>query len=497
MLLKKSQISNRNAALLIAFLAVVLGAGMGILINYVNNPVYILVVLASLIGFVAAIASVEFGLLLLVFITYTRFSDIAVHDYHAPSVAKSFIVILLIGIFIRWVVSQERPRGLLLPTVLVVAYGLVGFSTLLFAPNDQAVMDSLSNFVKDALIALVVVALLKKPSQFRNVIYTLILIGIFIGMISVHQYVTGNFTSRYGGFAVAEYMNIVGETNGYRLSGPVGDPNFFSQVMVVLAMLGIERLLHEKRLLWKILAGWCAAVSTLTVVFTFSRGTTIALVLSLLLFFWIYKLRPAQLIVVLVLGIAMLAFAPPTYYQRVLSIADVLPTSNGEINIHKDRAILGRASENLTAWVMFMNHPLLGVGLNNFSSQYQDYTKTLGLAPSATQRSPHNLYLEVAAEQGVIGLIVFIALIFLAMRSVLHARRRFLNAGMEDYANLTTGFAIAFAGYLFAALFVHAAYPRYFYLLIGIAFALSNMLPEEIEEVSPALPGVDPLYDRI
>jgi putative inorganic carbon (hco3(-)) transporter len=495
MLLKETQSSPRSTGLLIVIVAIVLGVAMGLVINYVDNPLYILVGLASLIGFAATIVSVEFGLLMLTFITYTRFSDIAVHTYHAPSIAKSFIVILLIGVFIRWIVTHEQPRGLLLPTVLVVAYGLVGFTSLLFAPDQQAVTDSLSNYVKDAMIALVVVALLKKPYQFRNVIYTLLIVGIFIGTISVHQYVTGNYTNNYGGFAVAEYMNIVGETNGYRLSGPVGDPNFFAQVMVVLALLGVERLLHERRLFWKIMAAWAAAASTLTVVFTFSRGATIALVLALILFFWINKLKPAQLIVILTLGIAMLLFAPSTYYQRVLSIGDILP-SNGEINLHKDRAIQGRASENLTAWVMLMSHPVTGVGLNNFSYLYQDYTKTLGLAPSATNRSPHNLYLEVAAETGVIGLAVFLTMIILAMRSVLRARRRFIQAGMEDYANLATGFAIAFAGYLLAALFVHAAYPRFFYLLIGIAFALPNLFVEN-EEVSPALPDNTQLYERV
>jgi O-antigen ligase len=471
---------------------------MGVVINYVDNPAYILVGLASLIGFVATIVSVEFGLLMLTFITYTRFSDIAVHTYHAPSIAKSFIVILLIGIFIRWIVTHEKPRGLLLPTVLVLAYGLVGFTSLLYAPDQQAVTDSLSNFVKDALIALVVVALLKKPHQFRNVIYTLLVVGVFIGTISVHQYVTRSFTNTYGGFAVAEYMQIVvGQANDYRLSGPVGDPNFFAQVMVVLALLGVERLLHEKNLFWKIIAGWAAAASTLTVVFTFSRGTTIALVLALMIFFWIYKLKPAQLIVILTLGVAMLLFAPSTYYQRILSIADVLPSGpNGEINVFKDRAVQGRASENLTAWVMVMDRPLTGVGLNNFSYLYQDYTKTLGLAPSANNRSPHNLYLEVAAETGVIGLGVFLTMVALAMRSILQARRRFIAAGMEDYANMATGFAIAFAGYMLAALFVHAAYPRYFYLLIGIAFALPNLFVEA-EEESLEIPAQSELYDSI
>jgi O-antigen ligase len=157
-----------------------------------------------------------------------------------------------------------------------------------------------------------------------------------------------------------------------------------------------------------------------------------------------------------------------------LSITDVLPT-NGEINLRKDRAIQGRASESLTAWAMINQHPLLGVGLNNFTYLYQRYTKSLGLAPSANNRSPHDLYLEVAAESGVVGLVIFLTMIALAIRSILYGRKRFIDAGMEDYVNMTTGFAIAFAGYLFAALFVHAAYPRYFYLLIGIAFALSAL----------------------
>src|SRR5512141_2758019 len=256
MLVKEKQASSsRLSSLMYALFAALLGAAAGLFIIYMGNPIYALVTVASLLGFIAAIASVEFGLLLLVFITYTRFSDVVVHNYNAPSIAKSFIVLLLIAIFIRWAMSNERPRGLLLPTMMVAAYGLVGFSSLLYAPYKDLVVLSLSNYVKDALIAIVVVALLRRPQQFRHVIYTLLVIGIFIGSLSVHQYLTRNFESDYGGFAVARYMNIVGGTNDYRLTGPVGDPNFFAQVMVVLALLGVERFAHEKKPLPKILAG--------------------------------------------------------------------------------------------------------------------------------------------------------------------------------------------------------------------------------------------------
>src|SRR6266540_5018339 len=105
MLLKGQQYSSKSSSLLFAAFAALFGIGAGILIIYINNPVYVLVALASLIGFVATVASVEFGLLLLVFITYTRFSDVAVHNYDAPSVEKSFIVLLVIAILDRRAIS--------------------------------------------------------------------------------------------------------------------------------------------------------------------------------------------------------------------------------------------------------------------------------------------------------------------------------------------------------------------------------------------------------
>jgi O-antigen ligase len=478
MLLKDTRASKTSAALLYVILAAVLGVVAGALIIFVGNPLYVLVGLAGLLGFVVTLASVEFGLLFLVFITYTRFSDIVVHYYSAPSVAKSFIVLLVVAILIRWAVANDRPRRLLWPTVMVAAYGMVGFTSLLYATNQAAVMYSLSNYVKDALIALVIVALLKKPNQFRHVIYTLLFTGVFISSFSVHQYLTQNFLSDYGGFAEAEFMNIAGETNDYRLSGPVGDPNFFAQVMVVLVLIGVERFMHDQNWFARILAGSCLVLSTLTVIFTFSRGATVAMALALVLFFLIARLKPAQVIAVLALGILLLLFAPPTFFDRIFTIRDLFSPGSGQIDLTSDRAIRGRASESLTAWSMVRQHPFLGVGLNNYTTLYQEYAKSLGLAPSAEPRAPHNLYLEVAAETGVVGLAAFLLMIGFAFRAIIAARRALKAAGMDDYAHMVTGFALAFVAYMLSGVFAHAAYPRYFYLMLGIAYALPSLIDQ-------------------
>ncbi len=472
MMVNEAQNLSRRSSLVFAFFAALLGIVSGGLVVYTNKPLYILVGIASLVAFAATIGSVEFGLLFLTFITYTRFSDIVVQYYNAPSVAKSFIVLLILAVFVRWVLFGERPNRLTVPTFLLIAYGLVGLGSLLYAVDQSAVTAALDDYVKNAAITLVTLAILKSPVQFRRVIWTLLIVGIFLGLFSVHQYITKNYTSIYGGFAVAKYMNITSGVNDYRLTGPVGDPNFFAQVMVVLGLLGVERLFHEQKPILKTLAGLSAGLSILAVVFTFSRGAFIAIILALVLYFIAYPPKPIQLVIILILGIGLFTFIPSTYYDRVLTIQDIFPNQNGFVNVKQDAAIQGRASENLTALVMFIKHPLLGVGLSNFPILYQEYTKSLGLAPSSDQRSPHDLYLEVAAETGIIGLIAFMSIVIYAYRSIFVARKRFIEADMRDYANMVTGFAVAFTGYMIAAVFVHGAYPRYFYLLIGIAFAL-------------------------
>ncbi len=475
--------------MILVLLALILGVGAGVISAYLANPIYVLAVLAGLIVFVAAIASLEFGLVFIIFLSYTRFSDVVVHSYAAPSAAKALIGVLALAILLHWALFGERPKGLLLPAILLTVYGLVGLASMLYAVDRNAVMQSLSDYWKDASIALIVVALLRQPRQLRHAVWVLLMVGIFLGLLSVHQFLTKNYHAQYGGFAVAMYMNISTGINDYRLAGPVGDPNFFAQLMLVPGLLGLERLLHERKPILKALAGLSAILSLLTVIFTYSRGALVALVVALILYFVIYPPRPAQLVLAAALGLVVLAFIPPSYYGRALSLQNLLPTQHGFSNIQVDAAIQGRASENLTALLMFEQHPVFGVGLRNFPILYQEYTQSLGLAPSSQTRSPHNLYLEVAAETGMVGLIAFMLIVVLAYRGLLQARRRYLLAGRLEYANTVTGLAIALTGYMAAALFIHGAYPRFFYILIGLAFAAQGLLQNTPDADQGILPG--------
>jgi putative inorganic carbon (hco3(-)) transporter len=305
------------------------------------------------------------------------------------------------------------------------------------------------------------------------VIWTLLAAGIFLGSLSVFQYVTGTFDENYGGFARAEFKGIAGDDRGYRLAGPIGDANFFAQIMIVLIPIALERMLHERKLALKILAGLAGVLCILTVIFTFSRGGFLAAAVALLIFFLVYPPRPLYLILLIGLGTVVFSLTPSSYFDRILTLQGLVPDQSGRIDIRSDNSIQGRASQNLTAWSIFKQHPVVGIGLDNFEVRYPEFSKEIGLAPSASNKSLHNLYFEVATETGILGLSVFFLMISLSIRSILNARSAFLEIpGYQEYAHIATGLVIGFAGYLVAALFIHAAFPRYFYLLVGIAFSL-------------------------
>ncbi len=467
-----------RSASFFAFLAILAGVVAGFIAVKIDRLVYVLAGVVGFATFIATIFSVELGLLALVFLTYTRLSDIAVHLHNAPSIAKFFVVLLVLAILIRWVISQEPPKGWVKPAVLLSLYGLVGIASILSANDPGRVFETITDYLKDAIIALIVVILLQRGESFRRVIWVLLITGIFLGTLSAYQALTRNFERSFWGFAQARLMQIAGEANDYRIGGPIGDPNFYAQILVVLVPLALERLLHERKLFLKLLAGWALLVILLSIVFTYSRGGFLSLVVVLGLMFLFYPPKVYHVPLFIVSLLLLFYLLPANYFDRVLTLREFL-TLDQSLRAD-DVSIRGRTSENLVAVEMFKDHPLLGVGWRNYPVLYVDYAERIGLAPKAEERSPHSLYLEVAAETGVLGILSFGLLLGASFHTLLSARKEFVKAGLGHYADMATAYAFGLIGYLIAAIFLHAAYPRYLYLLLGIALSMPMIVKNEI-----------------
>jgi len=462
---------SRLMAAIFGMVAILLGLGLGaFLVRWPDATQATLIVLGMIAGLVA-VARLEFGFLVLIFITYVRLSDNLITYYNAPSIAKPFVGLLFAAVLVRALLTGGLPRGWLRPAILVGLYGLIVFSSLFYAEDFAIASTALDDYFKDGIIAILVVLLLQNMNNARHAVWTLLVAGIFMGSITTFQYLTGTFENIYWGFGQGQMQNIVGETEGYRIAGVIGDPNFYAQILVVLVPLAFDRLWNEKSMLLKLLAAWALTVSLLSVIFTFSRGGFVALVIVLLALAIYRPPRPLEIAVLIILAMSVLPFVPAKYMDRLQTLTSL---AGPNADVRTEVSFRGRASELLAATRMFADRPLLGVGVGNYSVYYQRYSREIGLDPRTEARAAHNLFLEIASETGIIGFSVFLLILWAVFNGLLKSWRMLSAADLKQDANLLAAFAIGMLGYLSAAMFIHGAYPRYLWLLVGIALGLQE-----------------------
>jgi putative inorganic carbon (hco3(-)) transporter len=311
------------------------------------------------------------------------------------------------------------------------------------------------------------------------VVWTLVAAGLFLGAVSVFQYLTGTFANAYGGFAQANVQNIAGASEGYRIGGPIGDPNFFAQIMVVLVPLAMDRMIREKNRWLRLIAAAALVICILTIVFTFSRGGFLALLVVLVGMMLYHPPKMRQILLMLVVGAVALNLIPDQFTSRLQTLTNLIP---GQVQVQNDVSFQGRASEATVAWMMFLDHPFLGVGASNYPVYYLKYSRVVGLDPRLEEREPHDLYLEVLSELGLAGLIVFLLILWNVVQALMAARNDLADVEEKGYASMVTAILIGFLGYLTAAIFVHGAYPRYFWLLVGIGMAVPQVARTILQE---------------
>jgi O-antigen ligase len=134
-----------------------------------------------------------------------------------------------------------------------------------------------------------------------------------------------------------------------------------------------------------------------------------------------------------------------------------------------DAAVVGRLTENLAALNVFLDYPVWGVGPGQFFRNYSmDYANALNMSQLSKNRRAHNLYLEIAADTGLIGLSAFMAIVVVTMVQLWRLRRYWLYR-RPDSANMLTAFFLSVVAYLAAGMFLQLSYQRYYWLLLTLA----------------------------
>jgi len=266
-------------------------------------------------------------------------------------------------------------------------------------------------------------------------------------------------------------------------------------ILVCIAPLAIDRLLHDRRIWLRIVAAVSLAVTVASIGFTYSRGAIVALVaVAVPMVVWIPRHRRVRVLATLgaTVGLAAVFMMPAEYMQRLSALGQLADVAKGKIP--QDSALRGRLSEATSAIRMFADHPIVGVGYGNFELYYSGYAQKIALDARREERQAHSLYLEVAAETGIVGVLSFMTVIGFVFYAILKTRRAYEELGPSDALDSITAFGISFVGFLAGSIFLHLSYPRYFFLMLGIGFGAGQLISRNARLSQP---GTQPLLVEV
>ncbi len=445
---------------------------------------------ASLL-FVSIALRPEVATLVVAAILYSNVAVLAVQFHGMPFFMAAGVPLLLVAPLGYLLVVHRRVVVAPPALPLIVGYFLIEvLGSLLSIDVNTSAGEVLTFAVEGFGLFFMLTNVVRTVTVLRQVVWVLLIIGALIGGLSMFQEVTGSFSNDYWGFA--QMSNASFDVNSTatgvdlqpRLSGMIGETNRYAQVMLMLVPLGMFWIWNARTTITKAAALVCTLLITTGVVLTFSRGAFVGFALVLLFMIASGYVKPRQVVLV-GLALAALFVLVPGYSQRLGSLGSITGAISGDASAsNPDGSIQSRLTEGLSALLAWADHPIIGVGPGLFPQYYHYYADVVGIKVRAHDREAHDLYVGIAAENGIVGLGLFLGAIGITMRELRRASRRWRDR-RPDLANIATAFLLSLGTYLATGIFLHLSYARYYWLMLALAAAAATILQREERLTAP------------
>lgn len=472
-----------GAAALLGALAVGVAAARVDALRVLLSPAAVAALLAALALSLAIVRSPAVAATVLATAVFLNLSQALVRSHALPSLLQLLAIPLLAAAW-RARGDPARRRALASPAALaLVAYALVLLASTTWA-RDAVLADARVTEQGRMLVIFGLAATLGAARRsLRAALWAAIAAGALLSLLALWQVATGDFAHDFWGLARSKQAQVYGDVFERRVAGPLGDPNFFAQLLLPLLPVALFVAWEERRRGLRALAFALAAVIVAATVFTYSRGAALALAVVIMLTLASHRTRMRRAAgVAVVLAVAVVAWLPMDFTRRLATVAQVLPGEDAPL--HLDSSFEERRLLVRTASAMFAAHPALGVGAGNYTTRWDEYAPDVGSEARlyndpGDPHYPHNLYLEIAAETGLVGLACFALAVGLCLTGLQRARRTLVTAGDGYYGGIARALQIGLVGHLVAALFLHGAFQRHVWLLFGLAAAVTAIARAE------------------
>lgn len=257
-------------------------------------------------------------------------------------------------------------------------------------------------------------------------------------------------------FSLYQYFRIP----GFRAIGLGKDPNYTAAAIIMGVFFALPLLRRGRSPGRRLLVLSSLGLMGLAFLLTLSRGGFVAL--GLMGIYWLLQERRKGRALVLVLAALIVGafLAPERYRERISTLADY----------QTDVSLASRFQEARAALMMIRDHPFFGVGFENMPDNYARYvTPEVG----KEVRAAHNLYLNLAADIGLIGFAVFAWIIVISWRSLRRVGKESPPGDWLGYA--ARMISLGFVGYLAASLFVSNLLEKELWIILAAGTVLGGI----------------------
>ena len=431
--------------------AAVLGVAVAVGVLAGVNPTLGVAAAAGLVFGLLVLWNLTLGLCLFLLVTFldvvSRNQNLSLTKGAGAVLAGSWLAVILSQRGARRDFSAQQP-WLMAALVAFLAWNLM---SVLWAQSPAAMLRSTERYALDALLVPIVFWAVRDR---RHVVW---IFGVFVvgALLSV---LWGLTQGKVGGGAAAAQVG--------RLSGANVEANVLATLLVVCTVFSSALVLILRQAPVARTLALLAALGAMAAFFgTFSRGGLVSLgVVILVGCVYAGRARPAFVALVLVAAVVGAFFLGNDTSRTVQRLTST--STSGRSDIWKVGLRMVRAN------------PVIGVGSGNYTVVERDYLLT---EPGSIKRGDlivttplpaHNIYLHVLAEMGIIGLVLFLSILWLSIRSAVKAVRVFRDTGQQSLEILGRSLVVALVGILAADFFVSDQYSKQLWVLLALGPAL-------------------------
>lgn len=269
------------------------------------------------------------------------------------------------------------------------------------------------------------------------------------------------------------------------------DPNDSALLLVCTIPLAVYFIRTSAKPLSRLLTGLALLLFVMTLVRTGSRGGFLAFIATMLYLLFRFKGIPVRVrVAAIVMGVATLSLASTDKYWELMGS---ITNQEEDYNYTEEG---GRVAIWKRGLGYMRDHPLTGVGINNFGVAEGQSDLNRARAQQGKgwiAAAAHNSFVQIGAESGVIGLGLFVALIVGSIGACSWRAPPRASQTEKDEQALARALAGALVGFCVAGFFLSQAYSAYLYSLLGMVAGLiklrkSSTAPAVVAGPAPA-PG--------